>query len=86
MFRLQGIQKYPFSSTSVRTASMVKKDELDMPGPAYYQKGTEKDGENADEICSRPPKFSHMFASTTGRLYTPPRIVTVSLSNVLIVE
>ena len=57
---------------------MVKKDELDMPGPAYYQKGTEKGGENTDENSNRPSKFSHMFASTTGRLYSPPKIVTVS--------
>jgi hypothetical protein len=79
--RLQGIQKHPFSSTSVRTAPLVKRDELDMPGPAHYQKDSEEpDGNNPDESCNRPPKRSHMFSSTTGRLYTPPKIVTVSYS------
>lgn len=80
LFRLQGIQKHPFGSTSVRTAPLVKKDELDMPGPAHYQKKTESgedDPEGEVKSYNRPLKFNHMFASTTGRLYTPPKIVMV---------
>lgn len=62
----------------MRTAPLVKKDELDIPGPAHYQKGTGNGGESSEGSSDRPIKFSHMFASTTGRLYTPPKIVTVS--------
>lgn len=66
----------------MRTAPLVKMDELDMPGPAHYQKGTEDYGENHEGIYKKPLKSSHMFSSTTGRLYTPPKIVTVRLSYV----
>ena len=85
--RMQGIRKCPFGTTSVRTAPLVKRDELYLPGPAHYhqqsqpqgeQQGVGEDGKGAN---SKPQRLSHSFASTSKRLYSPPSIVTVSQSN-----
>ena len=84
--RMQGIRKCPFGTTSVRTAPLVKRDELYLPGPAHYhqqsqpqgeQQGGGEDGKGAN---SKPQRLSHSFASTSKRLYSPPSIVTVSQS------
>ena len=82
MCRVFGIQKYPFGTTSVRTAPLIKKDELHMPGPAHYQETAEENTpqEGRATKAKSTPKLSHTFASTTKRLYSPPSIVTVSCS------
>lgn len=50
---LQGVLKHPFGTTSVRTAPLVKRDELNMPGPAHYQQRQEEGGE--DPVARPPP-------------------------------
>lgn len=85
-YRLQGIHKYPFGTTSVRTAPLTKKDEYYMPGPAHYQRdvmsGEEEAGDTVVHGGIKPPghspRPSYTFSSTSKRLYSPPRIVTVS--------
>ena len=84
--RMQGIRKCPFGTTSVRTAPLVKRDELYMPGPAHYHQqsqsqGEQGGGEEGKGANSKPQRLSHTFASTSKRLYSPPSIVTVSLHN-----
>ena len=84
--RMQGIRKCPFGTTSVRTAPLVKRDELYMPGPGHYHQqsqpqGEQGGGEGGKGANSKPQRLSHTFASTSKRLYSPPSIVTVSLHN-----
>ena len=80
--RFHGTYKYPFGSTSVRTAPLIRKDEINGPGPAHYQRrraqsGKAEGGRGGEGETSKP---SCTFASTTSRLYSPPNIVTVRLS------
>ena len=78
--RYHGTYKCPFGSTAVRTAPLVKKDELSLPGPAHYQRRPDSEGGGAKEKggVAKPQQLSYTFASTTNRLYSPPSIVTVS--------
>ena len=64
----------------MRTAPLVKKDELSLPGPAHYQRRPDSEGDGAKEKggVAKPQQLSYTFASTTNRLYSPPSIVTVS--------
>ena len=88
IFRFHGTFKCPFGSTSLRTAPLIKRDQILGPGPAHYQQGSAS-GKEADrsgkagkkirnETRSDTEKPSYTFASTTSRLYSPPSIVTVS--------
>ena len=70
--RMQGIQKYPFGTTSVRTAPLTKKDELHMPGPTHYQKqpqleqgvgGGGGEGGANGKPSVRTRRSSHTFAT-----------------------
>jgi hypothetical protein len=61
--------KTAFGSTSVRTESLVKRDEFNKPGPAHYQSPKRSNSAGG----SRP---SANFLSTSKRLYEPPPIVT----------
>ena len=84
--RFHGTYKCPFGSTAVRTAPLIKRDEMMFPGPAHYQQrpstakggGTTADGEKTrggGQVSDEKPSYT--FASTTSRLYSPPSIVTV---------
>ena len=86
-FRFHGTYKCPFGSTSVRTAPLVKRDEIMYPGPAHYQQrppsakggATTSDRERMGGVQVSGERPSYTFASTTSRLYSPPNIVTVSV-------
>lgn len=86
--QIQGIHRHPFGTTSVRTAPLVKKDEVYMPGPAHYQRESNSEEPGAEaEVTIQPanlkaqkPKKSFMFSSTSKRLHSPPSIITVSTS------
>ena len=88
--RMQGIRKCPFGTTSVRTAPLVKRDELYLPGPGHYHQQSQPQGEQqgggeeGKGANSKPQRLSHTFASTSKRLYSPPSIVTVGLHSTLI--
>ena len=62
--RMAGFNQCPFGTTSSRTIPLTKKDESQMPGPAYYQDVRPKTND----------RLSHTFASTTSRLYSPPAV------------
>ena len=47
--RFHGMHKCPFGSTSVRTAPLIRKDEINGPGPARYQQKMVADGERGRE-------------------------------------
>ncbi|KAL5457127.1 hypothetical protein EMCRGX_G034367 [Ephydatia muelleri] len=60
----------PFGSTSVRTVPLIKRDTVDLPGPAQYQQ------DDLLVTMTRRQKLSSCFASATKRLPSPPAIVT----------
>ncbi len=79
---MNGTHLHPFGTTSMRTAPLVKKDAMYMPGPASYPNNSsvdELDPEGPQPVkTNQMPKNSSMFSSTSKRLYSPPAIVTVS--------
>lgn len=81
---IQGIHRHPFGTASVRTAPLIKKDEVYMPGPAHYQRNpqSEEPGHEGEEAIPsarvQGSKNSFMFSSTSKRLRSPPNIVKVS--------
>ena len=81
--RFHGTHKCPFGSTSVRTAPLIRKDEINGPGPARYQQKMVADGERGREREGETSRPSYTFASTSSRLYCPPSIVTVRHSHSL---
>lgn len=64
--RLDGSNRIPFGSTSVRTVPLTKKDVFHMPGPADYQ-----DSKTQSPRYYNKDKLSHTFASSSKRLYSP---------------
>jgi hypothetical protein len=82
--QFHGTYKCPFGSTAVRTAPLIKRDEMLFPGPAHYQQrpasakaGTTTDGDKTRRGGhASGERSSYTFASTTSRLYSPPSIVT----------
>jgi hypothetical protein len=81
--QFHGTFKCPFGSTAMRTAPLIKRDEILGPGPAHYQPGRRPvKTDPAARGGGRPQepreegRPSHTFASTTSRLYSPPSIVT----------
>ncbi|KAL3877518.1 hypothetical protein ACJMK2_035215 [Sinanodonta woodiana] len=65
---IESTRKGVFGTTSVRTETMTKKEERDMPGPAHYQV---KD----KPFKPRYKQLSSNFASVTNRLPDPPSTV-----------
>nr|KAG5709515.1 hypothetical protein BaRGS_023197 [Batillaria attramentaria] len=65
---LESTRKGVFGTTSTRTQAMMRREDLELPGPAHYQP-KEKPFQ---------PKYVHPtsnFASVTNRLVEPPPIV-----------
>ena len=91
--RYHGAYKCPFGSTAVRTAPLVKRDEILGPGPAHYQRKPQleqsessRKGEQKGGLHANEEKLSYTFASTTSRLYSPPSIVTVRQSIYIVLQ
>ena len=67
---IESTRRGVFGTTSVRTNAIIKKDEMETPGPNHYQV-------KEKPFKSRYNQLSSTFASVTSRLKEEPAVVKV---------
>ena len=68
---LESTRKGVFGTTSTRSRPMLRRDDLELPGPAHYQP-------KEKPFRPRYAQPTANFSSVTNRLVEPPNVIKVS--------